>query len=79
MPLERPFVYVFEFPFHTNVCMLKLSSYVTSDCSIRCSFVLVNINAAANATGNFSLKKHQNLVKHDDAETGTGNRTARSE
>jgi hypothetical protein len=26
MPLERPFVYVFKFPFHTNVCMLKLSS-----------------------------------------------------
>jgi hypothetical protein len=26
--LERPFVYVFKFPFHTNVCMLKLSSYI---------------------------------------------------
>jgi hypothetical protein len=25
MPLERPFVYVFKFPFYTNVCMLKLS------------------------------------------------------
>jgi hypothetical protein len=25
MPLEKPFVYVFKFPFHTNVCMLKLS------------------------------------------------------
>jgi hypothetical protein len=25
MPLERTFVYVFKFPFHTNVCMLKLS------------------------------------------------------
>jgi hypothetical protein len=25
MPLERPFVYVFKFPFHTNVFMLKLS------------------------------------------------------
>jgi hypothetical protein len=24
MPLERPFLYVFKFPFHTNVCMLKL-------------------------------------------------------
>jgi hypothetical protein len=26
MSLERPFVYVFKFPFHTNVFMLKLSS-----------------------------------------------------
>jgi hypothetical protein len=25
MPLERPFVYVFKFPFYTNVCMLTLS------------------------------------------------------
>jgi hypothetical protein len=25
MPLERPVVYVFKFPFHTNVCMMKLS------------------------------------------------------
>jgi retron-type reverse transcriptase len=25
MPLEKPFVVVFKFPFHTNVCMLKLS------------------------------------------------------
>jgi hypothetical protein len=29
MPLERPFVYVFKFPFHTNVFMLKLS--ITSE------------------------------------------------
>jgi hypothetical protein len=25
MPLEMPFVYVFKFPFYTNVCMLTLS------------------------------------------------------
>jgi hypothetical protein len=27
MPLERPFVYVSEFPFHTIVYVLTLSSY----------------------------------------------------
>jgi hypothetical protein len=37
MPLERPFVYVFKFPFHTNVCMLTLS--LTSFIALVCQLV----------------------------------------
>jgi hypothetical protein len=32
MPLDRPFVYVFEFSFYTNVCMLTLSCRITNQC-----------------------------------------------
>jgi hypothetical protein len=31
MPLERRFVYVFEFPFVTNVCMLTLSLLIDNN------------------------------------------------
>jgi hypothetical protein len=29
--LERPFVYVFKFPFHSNVCMLTLSLLINNN------------------------------------------------